>query len=71
MGPKNLQSQLLIFPLRVILPHSVESTSIAMVTGPHSRILISASPGARNGVLLDGSLFPPVLTSEIKLMDVD
>lgn len=45
--------------------------SIAMVTVPHSRISISANPGARNGLLLDGSLFPLVLTSEIKLMDVD
>lgn len=71
MGPNNLHSHLLIFPLRVIVPHSVENMSIAMVTVPHSRISISANPGARNGVLLDGSLFPLVLTSEIKLMDVD
>ena len=70
MGPKNLHCCLLIFPLTVILLHSVESMSIAMATVAHSGILISASPGARHGALLDRSLFPPVLTSEIKLMDV-
>lgn len=51
-----------------MVPHLVEGTSIAMATVPHSRILIRVSPGARNGILLDRSLFPPVLTSEIKLI---
>ena len=47
---------------------SVESMSIAMVTVPHSRILINVSPGAGLDIVLDVPLCLSVLTSGIKWM---